>query len=85
MRAQAVTVALNGVIAGRLYRDGSGTMSFEHTLEWLSSSAKPLILARPHILTRYLCDQPHCNSSHSASRIKFQHPTPIPRQIPPKK
>ena len=36
MRTQTLTVAMNGEIVGTLYREGSGAMSFQYALEWLS-------------------------------------------------
>lgn len=36
MRAQSLTVAMNGEVVGTLYRDSSGAMSFQYTPGWLS-------------------------------------------------
>lgn len=48
MRTQALTVAMNGDIVGTLYRDGSGTMSFQYTPEWLSEpSSRAISLSLP--------------------------------------
>ncbi|QIM42796.1 type II toxin-antitoxin system HipA family toxin [Leclercia adecarboxylata] len=36
MRAQRLTVAMNGDVVGTLHRDGSGAMSFQYAPEWLA-------------------------------------------------
>lgn len=43
MRTQALTVAMNGVVVGALYRDGSGAMSFQYMPEWLSEAGSRAI------------------------------------------
>lgn len=48
MRAQRLTVAMNGEVVGTLHRDGSGAMSFEYAPGWLAEpGARAISLSLP--------------------------------------
>lgn len=48
MRAQRLTVAMNGEVVGTLHRDGSGAMSFQYAPEWLAEpGARAISLSLP--------------------------------------
>jgi serine/threonine-protein kinase HipA len=48
MKSSKLTVAMNGIVVGSLYRDGKGAMSWQYAASWLSlSGARGISLSLP--------------------------------------